>query len=278
MGENELDLFAGAADGLLPEHFGLTEDGTAFVYALPFARAWGHQDANKVIRLLDEDEWSRHIVASDGTVITDQVILEDGIWELIMVSRKPAAKAIKKRVKAILRQLRETGRVDVRPLGDPLDQLEAETQRTVRAIAVARQERARAEIAEARANKADERVEAITGGTGHTPSDWREMFLLTPQGEFFEHLYAHGYLIDQRNTRTVQKNGVEVVKDGPDHGKPRAPKGDLYFKQVPTGTYGGKARSQTVVRPNMHEALCDRLVSEGLIANPSRPRQIGGAA
>jgi phage antirepressor YoqD-like protein len=41
------------------------------------------------------------------------VIYEDGIWELIFRSSLPGAKAIKARVKAILKQIRETGRYEV---------------------------------------------------------------------------------------------------------------------------------------------------------------------
>jgi hypothetical protein len=37
------------------------------------------------------------------------VIYEDGLWGLIFRSTKPEAKAIKKRVKAILREIRATG-------------------------------------------------------------------------------------------------------------------------------------------------------------------------
>jgi phage antirepressor YoqD-like protein len=47
------------------------------------------------------------------------VIYEDGIWELIFRSNKPEAKAIKKRVKAILREIRETGRFNAQPPAIP---------------------------------------------------------------------------------------------------------------------------------------------------------------
>lgn len=115
---NDLDLFAGAGDGLTPEHFGLTEDGRAYVIASVFAKAMGYRDAANATRLLDEDEKGTQIVStseSSGRVADRpvSVIFEDGIWELIFRSTMPSAKSIKKRVKEILRELREHGVVDV---------------------------------------------------------------------------------------------------------------------------------------------------------------------
>ena len=75
------------------------------------------------------------------------VIYEDGIWELIFRSSLPGAKAIKGRVKAILKQIRETGRYET-PLDDPLTEIERQTQLTVKAVEFARRERAGRELAE----------------------------------------------------------------------------------------------------------------------------------
>lgn len=261
---NDLDLFASAGDGLQPEHFGIDEHGRAFVEAPAFGRAMGYSSTQMAIKQVDDEEWGYSDRLTPGGVQRMKVIYEDGIWELIMVSRRPEAKAIKKRVKVILRQLRETGVVD--------------TRRTVPAE-LSNRDLALMVIAEAdRADAAESRVEAITGGTGHRPSDWREMFMLTPEREFFDHLYKHGYLIDQRGARSRWVKGKKVYRSGPDHGKPRAPIGDLFFKLEPTGTYGDKDRMQTVVRPAKSEALRDRLVSEGLAATPVIRTQIGDAS
>jgi prophage antirepressor-like protein len=144
-----MDLFASADVGLAAEHFGLTQDGTAYVLALPFAHAFGKRDAHDVLRLLDSDEWCPQIVRADGVEVRENVILEDGIWELIFVSRTPTARAIKARVKAILRELRETGVVDLRPpLADPLAELQRASEHLSRTVALALAERQRAEVAE----------------------------------------------------------------------------------------------------------------------------------
>lgn len=264
---NELDLFSSAGDGLLPEHFGIAAGGRAYVIASVFGKAMGYSSTQKATDLVDEDEKGYEDVKTCSTSGVEQVrrvvvIYEDGIWELIFRSTLPGAKAIKKRVKAILKQLRETGRVETR-----------------RPAELSRRQLAEMVIAEAdRADAAEAKVDAISGGIGHRPSDWREMFMLTPEREFFDHLYTRKYLIDQRGARSSWVKGKKVYKSGPDHGKPRAPLGDIYFKLVPTGTYGEKDRMQTVVRPEKSEALRDRLVNEGLAAAPVNRKQIGDAS
>lgn len=117
----DLDLFANAGDGLLPEHFGIDEHGRAYVVASVFAKAMGYRDAEKATRLLDAEEKGTQIVGTPGGDQRMTVIYEDGIWELIFRSTLPGATSIKARVKAILRQLRETGVVDTRP---PMSELE----------------------------------------------------------------------------------------------------------------------------------------------------------
>jgi len=118
----DLDLFANAGDGLDPSHFGLTDGGVAYVVAGPFAKAMGYRDAEKATRLLDEAEKGTQIVGTPGGDQRVSVIYEDGIWELIFRSTLPSAKSIKARVKAILRELRETGLVDTRE--KPMTELE----------------------------------------------------------------------------------------------------------------------------------------------------------
>ncbi|MGW4028217.1 phage antirepressor KilAC domain-containing protein [Streptomyces sp. NPDC004838] len=98
--------------------FGTTEDGTPYAVASDFAKTMGYRDASDATRLLDSEEVGTQIVRvnlADGRVQNREmkVIFEDGLWELIFRSSLPGAKAIKARVKAILRQIRETGRYEV---------------------------------------------------------------------------------------------------------------------------------------------------------------------
>ncbi|WP_214322059.1 BRO-N domain-containing protein [Nonomuraea sediminis] len=100
--------------------FGITEDGRGYAVASDFAKAMGHRDAERATRLLEEDEKGTQIVRTPGGPQQMNVIYEDGLWELIFRSSLPGAKAIKKRVKEILRQIRETGRYEAAPT-DELD-------------------------------------------------------------------------------------------------------------------------------------------------------------
>jgi prophage antirepressor-like protein len=98
--------------------FGLTGDDVAYAVASDFAKAMGHRDAANAIRLLEQDEKGTQIVSTPGGPQSRggskqarrwAVIYEDGLWELIFRSTLPGAKVIKKRVKAILQQIRQTG-------------------------------------------------------------------------------------------------------------------------------------------------------------------------
>ena len=93
--------------------FGQTDDGMLFSIALDFAKAMGYGQASDATRLLDDEEKGQQIVLTPGGPQRMNVIYEDGMWELVFRSTLPEAKAIKSRVKAILRQIRETGRYEV---------------------------------------------------------------------------------------------------------------------------------------------------------------------
>lgn len=89
--------------------FGSTADGTPYAVASDYAKTLGYRSASDATRLLDEVEKGTQIVRTPGGDQAMTVIYEDGMWELIFRSTLPAAKAIKVRVKMILREIRETG-------------------------------------------------------------------------------------------------------------------------------------------------------------------------
>lgn len=101
--------------------FGTTEDGTPYAVAADVAKSFDYRDASNALRVLDEDEKGTQIVSTPGGPQEMKVIYEDGLWELIFRSTKPGAKAIKKRVKAILREIRQTGQYAP---DKPLDEIE----------------------------------------------------------------------------------------------------------------------------------------------------------
>lgn len=114
---SDLQLFDVEGAGI---QFGATDDGTPYAVAPDIAKALGYRDAFNALRLLDDAEKGTQIVRTPGGPQQVTVIYEDGLWELIFRSTLPGAKAIKARVKAILREIRETG--SYRPA--ELDELE----------------------------------------------------------------------------------------------------------------------------------------------------------
>lgn len=89
--------------------FGQDPDGTPWTVAADVAKSFDHSNTTVMLRMLDDDEKDLREVYTPGGPQQMKVVFEDGIWELIFRSAKPEAKAIKKRVKAILRKIRETG-------------------------------------------------------------------------------------------------------------------------------------------------------------------------
>lgn len=102
--------------------FGAAEDGTPFAVAADFARVMDYRDARDATRILDEDEKGTQLVRTPGGPQQMTVIYEDGIWELIFRSTKPEAKALKRRVKEILGEVRRTGRYVPEPRAELTDQ------------------------------------------------------------------------------------------------------------------------------------------------------------
>lgn len=94
--------------------FGVTEEGVPYAVAADVARSLDYQRTSDAVKLLDDEESGTAICRIRSANGVEQnremiVIYEDGIWELIFRSNKPEAKALKKRVKEILREIRETG-------------------------------------------------------------------------------------------------------------------------------------------------------------------------
>ena len=69
----------------------------------------GHTDVSKMVKAVDEDEKLIGTLFVSGQNREVWFLTEDGLYEVLMQSRKPIAKQFKKEVKAILKQLRRTG-------------------------------------------------------------------------------------------------------------------------------------------------------------------------
>lgn len=64
---------------------------------------------NKMLNKVDEDEKVRNIVPTLGGAQEMWLLTENGLYEVLMQSRKSIAKTFKKEVKKILKQIRQTG-------------------------------------------------------------------------------------------------------------------------------------------------------------------------
>ncbi len=66
----------------------------------------GHNQVARMIELVDEDEKLKCLLSTSGQNREMWFLTEDGLYEVLMQSRKPIAKQFKKKVKKLLKDLR----------------------------------------------------------------------------------------------------------------------------------------------------------------------------
>lgn len=67
-----------------------------------------------MVDTVDEDEKMKiKHPNSNGAYVEQWFLTEDGLYEVLMLSRQPLAKPFKKKIKAVLKELRTTGKVDL---------------------------------------------------------------------------------------------------------------------------------------------------------------------
>ena len=67
------------------------------------ARWIEHSDVSTMLRVIDESEKVTNIVCTPGGKQSALFLTEDGLYEVLMQSRKPIAKQFKRKVKEILK-------------------------------------------------------------------------------------------------------------------------------------------------------------------------------
>ena len=77
--------------------------------ATDVARLINHSDVSTMMRNVDDDEKGTKIVCTPGGNQQVWMLTENGLYEVLMQSRKPIAKEFKKGVKAILKEIRKNG-------------------------------------------------------------------------------------------------------------------------------------------------------------------------
>ena len=87
-----------------------TEENPLFL-AKDVAHWIEHSNPSKMVKDadLDDAEVARHQLSTLTNSYTALFLTEDGLYEVLMQSRKPIAKQFKKKVKEILKQIRKTG-------------------------------------------------------------------------------------------------------------------------------------------------------------------------
>ena len=122
-----------------------------------------HTNVTSMVDMVDENEKrvlepSKDCLVGDFQANTSYTFLtEDGLYEVLMLSRKPIAKQFKSKVKEILKTLRKTGSYSISKTNmdiaiysdDPLERGKA-------IVAMLEEERAKQALIEARADKAEE--------------------------------------------------------------------------------------------------------------------------
>lgn len=73
------------------------------------ARWIEHSDVSTMLRVIDESEKVTNIVCTPGGKQSALFLTEDGLYEVLMQSRKPIAKQFKRKVKEILKEIRKHG-------------------------------------------------------------------------------------------------------------------------------------------------------------------------
>lgn len=70
---------------------------------------YSESNVSKLVSLVDENERVRNIITTLGGNQEAWFLTEDGLYEVLMQSRKPIAKAFKREVKEILKSIRKHG-------------------------------------------------------------------------------------------------------------------------------------------------------------------------
>ena len=68
-----------------------------------------HNNITLMLNNVDEEAKLTYVIHNSGQNREMWFLTEDGLYEVLMQSRKPIAKAFKKEIKKILKQIRQTG-------------------------------------------------------------------------------------------------------------------------------------------------------------------------
>lgn len=166
----------------------------------------GHSDVSMMMRNVDEDEKVTSNVCTLGGKQNVWMLTENGLYEVLMQSRKPIAKQFKKGVKAILKEIRKTGGYMVAKKDETPEEIMA------RALMVAQAtiDRQKAQVMEAE-KKAAQLTATNQGLTKQVEGLERSNAHLRPGATFAKAVETseHSILVGEL-ARIIKQNGVEI--------------------------------------------------------------------
>ena len=195
-----------------------------------------HSDVHKMVQSVDEDEKVRNIVPTLGGNQESWFLTENGVYEVLMLSRKPIAKDFKKEVKKMLHTLR-TKKATLMPTNFA-DALEA----------YAKEVRAREEAQQALFAETQQKLLAL---------EQKEQAEANYQSEKEEHkkdkeLVTHKYLTATQIKETIMKEyGKKIVVSKVVQRIP-LDDNDILYKPFKNGNYTGQ---QPVYHPNVLDKI-----------------------
>jgi prophage antirepressor-like protein len=240
-----------AADG--EPRFVLTDLCTVLEIANPRnVRARLDPESVNTVRLTDGNRGNPNVTVVD----------EAGMYEVILRSDKPEAVEFRRWVtREVLPAIRQHGGY-LTP--EKTEQILTDPDTIIQLATNLKAERTRREEIERKNAALDKWKRATEAGDGLKISDFRgKYFTSVPKMTFFAHLYEKHWIKDERGWRKYPDGSP---KEGPNHMSPlRKANGILY--QHGEGTYGGRQRLQTRVKPDAEIAFRDALIKEGLTPN-----------
>lgn len=147
-----------------------------------------HSDVSKMMRIVDDDEKLIRTIFLSGQNRTVWFLTENGLYEVLMQSRKPIAKQFKKGVKTILKEIRCTGGYNSKPL-TPAEQLLQNAQILVEQ--------------EKRLNKVEERVLQIEAKTQTRP----DYYTVAGYGKL------HGITVNLTLAISIGRRATKICKE-----------------------------------------------------------------
>lgn len=116
---------------------------------------YSESNVSKLVQIVDDGEKVRNTITTPGGNQEVWMLTEDGLYEVLMQSRKPIAKAFKRQVKAYLKELRTKG---ITATPNKLEEILADPDTMIRVLTALKEEREQRQLAESNARVAESKA------------------------------------------------------------------------------------------------------------------------